>query len=50
MMMAIFFVARWMKISCAGGDNGFTDRITNIFPQLFLPGITDSREFIGQRK
>jgi hypothetical protein len=50
MMMAMSFVARCMKISCAGCDNGFTDPNHNNFPQLFLPGITDSREFIGQRK
>jgi hypothetical protein len=47
MMVAIPFVASWMKASFAGCDKGVPDRVTDFSTQLFLSGITDSREFIG---
>jgi hypothetical protein len=48
MLVAMFFIARWMKISDAGRVNKFVDRITVTSLLLFLPGITDCRKVIGQ--
>jgi hypothetical protein len=46
-MIAMSFVERWMKISDAGLDNKFAEpNYANVF-LLFLPGITDCRQFIG---